>query len=104
MENKDVISASNLSIGYYTKGRKTTVQSNLDFSLKGGNLTCLLGPNGAGKSTLLRTVSASQRGTVAHHRTCTDGKDFCRSIDCTAACCPGTPTSHRFLRTIVSIR
>lgn len=60
MENKDVITASKLSIGYKTKGNKKTVQSNLDFSLKGGNLTCLLGPNGAGKSTLLRTISASQ--------------------------------------------
>lgn len=60
MENNDVITASNLSIGYHTKNRKTTVQSNLNFTLKGGNLTCLLGPNGAGKSTLLRTISASQ--------------------------------------------
>ena len=60
MEIKDVITASNLSIGYNIKGKKTAVQSNLDFSLKGGNLTCLLGPNGAGKSTLLRTISASQ--------------------------------------------
>ena len=60
MENNDVITATNLSIGYHTKNRKTTVQSNLNFTLKGGNLTCLLGPNGAGKSTLLRTISASQ--------------------------------------------
>lgn len=60
MEIKDVITASNLSIGYNIKGKKTAVQFNLDFSLKGGNLTCLLGPNGAGKSTLLRTISASQ--------------------------------------------
>ena len=52
MEIKDVITASNLSIGYKIKEKKTAVQSNLDFSLKGGNLTCLLGPNGAGKSTL----------------------------------------------------
>ena len=60
MYNNAVITARDLSIGYRTKGHKEALHSSLNFSLKGGNLTCLLGPNGAGKSTLLRTLSASQ--------------------------------------------
>lgn len=60
MDNKYVIRANNLSIGYKAKRKNETLHSNLNFCLKNGNLTCLLGPNGAGKSTLLRTLSASQ--------------------------------------------
>ncbi len=57
----EMILANRLSIGYRQGGRGIkTVQRELDFSLKRGELTCLLGPNGAGKSTLLRTLSGMQ--------------------------------------------
>lgn len=45
-----------LSVGY----GKTIIASNINATLRGGELTCLLGPNGAGKSTLLRTLCCFQ--------------------------------------------
>ncbi len=60
--DKGTIVATALSIGYrQERGKKKTVQQDLDFSLMPGRLTCLLGPNGAGKSTLLRTLSGAQK-------------------------------------------
>lgn len=53
--------ASNLSIGYNSKGRgATSLHENLNLELKAGELTFLLGPNGAGKSTLIRTLVGFQ--------------------------------------------
>jgi iron complex transport system ATP-binding protein len=49
------------------------VTSNIDASLRTGELTCLLGPNGAGKSTLMRTLAGMQAplgGTIT-----IDGRD-----------------------------
>lgn len=44
-----------LEIGYKKSQRIYTVQSDLNLSLKEGELICLIGPNGVGKSTLLKT-------------------------------------------------
>ena len=50
------ISTNNLSIGYPDK----VVQTDLNFSLRAGEMVCMLGPNGCGKSTLLRTLAGLQ--------------------------------------------
>jgi len=57
---KHIIKSSNLSIGYSSKKKITTVASNLNIELSTGNLVCLLGKNGIGKSTLLRTLTKVQ--------------------------------------------
>lgn len=55
------LSAKGLQIGYKLKGGKVNcVHSDLDLSLKSGEVTCLLGLNGAGKSTLIRTLCGFQ--------------------------------------------
>lgn len=54
------ITLNKLDIGYIQNKRQTVVISNINESLKSGELTCLLGANGVGKSTLLRSISAFQ--------------------------------------------
>ncbi len=51
-ENKSVISATNLSIGYGSK----FVQRNLDFEIQKESVFIIMGGSGCGKSTLLRTL------------------------------------------------
>lgn len=60
MSEEAFIEGQQLSIGYRQKRHDKVVQSNLNFKLYRGELTCLLGANGAGKSTLLRTLAATQ--------------------------------------------
>jgi len=56
------IDLRNLSIGYKPSRKETkVVASNLNTSLRPGELVCLLGPNGAGKSTLMRTMAGMQK-------------------------------------------
>jgi iron complex transport system ATP-binding protein len=51
-----------LSIGYKTSRKENKiVASNLNATLRAGELVCLLGPNGAGKSTLMRTMAGMQK-------------------------------------------
>ena len=67
MSNKNILSTSNLSIGYKTKRATTTIAENLDLNLQEGKLIALIGANGIGKSTLLRTITGIQKplsGTV----------------------------------------
>lgn len=60
-DQKIILSASNLSIGYKTKNAITTLSENLDLNLEKGKLVALIGANGIGKSTLLRTLSGIQK-------------------------------------------
>lgn len=67
MYNKNILSTSNLSIGYKTKSATTTIAENLNLNLQQGKLIALIGANGIGKSTLLRTITGIQKpisGTV----------------------------------------
>ena len=57
-----ILQLENLTIGYVSQRPHKVVHSNINLSLKKGELTCLLGTNGAGKSTLLKTLSGFQMG------------------------------------------
>lgn len=57
----NILSASNISIGYSNKKETTIVASEVNISLKKGKLTSLIGANGIGKSTLLRTIIGIQK-------------------------------------------
>jgi iron complex transport system ATP-binding protein len=59
--NNNILSTSNLSIGYGTKKGKNTIASDLNLSLEAGKLIALVGANGIGKSTLLRTLTGIQK-------------------------------------------
>ena len=68
MENKIILQASNLSIGYTQKKKKSIIASGIDLSLEKGKLIAIIGANGIGKSTLLRTITGIQEplsGTVS---------------------------------------
>lgn len=67
MENKIILQASKISIGYTSKKVKNIIASNINLSLDKGKLIALIGANGIGKSTLLRTITGIQKtisGTV----------------------------------------
>jgi iron complex transport system ATP-binding protein len=61
MSNRNILSASNLSIGYLTKKERIVIASNLNLNLQAGKLISLVGANGIGKSTLLRTLCGIQK-------------------------------------------
>jgi len=63
MMNGETIKLSNLGIGYQTKHGVRSVATQINGTIRCGELTCLLGANGVGKSTLLRTLSAFQPKT-----------------------------------------
>jgi iron complex transport system ATP-binding protein len=67
MSNKNILSTSNLSIGYKTKSATITIAEKINLNLQEGKLIALIGANGIGKSTLLRTLTGIQKplsGTV----------------------------------------
>ena len=68
MGNKNnILTTSNLSIGYKTKKETNVIAKNLTLNLEQGKLITLVGANGIGKSTLLRTLTGIQEplsGTV----------------------------------------
>ena len=67
MSNNNILSTSNLSIGYATKKKPIVIAENLNLNLQAGKLIALIGANGIGKSTLLRTLCGIQKplsGTV----------------------------------------
>jgi iron complex transport system ATP-binding protein len=67
MENKIILQASKISIGYTHKKEKNCIASVIDLTLQKGKLIAIIGANGIGKSTLLRTISGIQKtisGTV----------------------------------------
>ena len=61
MNNKNILSTSNLSIGYKTKNTTITISENLNLNFQEGKLITLIGANGIGKSTLLRTLTGIQK-------------------------------------------
>jgi iron complex transport system ATP-binding protein len=66
-QNKKILNASGLGIGYKSKGHSITIAENLNIDLGSGKLVALVGANGIGKSTLLRTLTGIQKplyGTV----------------------------------------
>ena len=68
MENKIILQASNLSIGYTSKKALNIIASDINLSLEKGKLIALIGANGIGKSTLLSTLTGIQKplsGTVS---------------------------------------
>lgn len=67
MENKIILQASKINIGYTSKKAQNIIASNIDLSLEKGKLIALIGANGIGKSTLLKTLTGIQKpisGTV----------------------------------------
>jgi len=60
MSNINILSVSNLSIGYTAKKGNVVIASNLNLNLQSGKLISLIGANGIGKSTLLRTLCRIQ--------------------------------------------
>ncbi|SHG05167.1 iron complex transport system ATP-binding protein [Flavobacterium micromati] len=57
MENKIILKASQINIGYSHKKEKIVVASDISISLEKGKLIALIGANGVGKSTLLKTIT-----------------------------------------------
>ncbi|MFI0491225.1 ABC transporter ATP-binding protein [Flavobacterium sp.] len=67
MENKIILQASKISIGYSNKKENNIIASDIALSLEKAKLIALIGANGIGKSTLLRTITGIQKpilGTV----------------------------------------
>lgn len=63
----NILSTSNLSIGYKTKNGVKSIAADIDLDLQPNKLVALIGANGIGKSTLLRTLTGIQHplsGTV----------------------------------------
>jgi len=58
---KNILTTSNLNIGYKSKKGVTTIAENLNLNLEAGKLITLIGANGIGKSTLLRTITGIQK-------------------------------------------
>lgn len=59
--SNNILSTSNLSIGYTAKKEKIVIASHLNLNLQTGKLISLVGANGIGKSTLLRTLTGIQK-------------------------------------------
>ncbi len=60
------IIAENLTVTY-TEGKKTTVLTEINLTIKAGEFVCIIGPSGCGKSTLLRVLEGLKKpdqGTV----------------------------------------
>lgn len=65
--NKNILTTTNLSIGYRSKSSNNVIAKNLNLKLEEGKLISLIGENGIGKSTLLRTLSGLKKpldGTI----------------------------------------
>ena len=60
-QRNNILSTSNLSIGYTTKKEKMVIAENLNLNFEAGKLIALIGANGIGKSTLLRTITGIQK-------------------------------------------
>ncbi|WP_369049448.1 ABC transporter ATP-binding protein [Tenacibaculum sp. UWU-22] len=56
-----ILETKNLSIGYQSKKKQTTIASAINITVEKGKFVGLLGKNGIGKSTLLRTLAKVQK-------------------------------------------
>lgn len=61
LDKHNIVTTTNLSIGYSTKKGVKVIAENLNLSLAKGKLITLVGANGIGKSTLLRTLTGIQK-------------------------------------------
>lgn len=59
-KKNNTVEARNLTIGFSSKNKTTTVAEKINFSIAEGELVGLVGANGIGKSTLLRTLTGMQ--------------------------------------------
>ncbi|WP_395043971.1 ABC transporter ATP-binding protein [Flavobacterium sp.] len=59
--NKNILSCSNITIGYKTKKDEIVIAKNLNLTLEIGKLISIVGANGIGKSTLIRTLCGIQK-------------------------------------------
>ena len=58
---KNILVTQHLSIGYKQgKKEELCLLSDINLTIRRGEMVCLLGPNGAGKSTLMRTIAGIQ--------------------------------------------
>ncbi|MFZ4105998.1 ABC transporter ATP-binding protein [Flavobacterium sp.] len=60
-DNKNILTSTNLSIGYKSKLKDNVIAKNINLKLEAGKLIALIGENGIGKSTLLRTLSGLKK-------------------------------------------
>ncbi|MDX6182496.1 ABC transporter ATP-binding protein [Flavobacterium sp. Fl-77] len=63
---KNILTTSNLTIGYKSKNNTVTIAENLNLNFASGKLISLIGANGIGKSTLLRTITGIQKPLAGH--------------------------------------
>nr|WP_315224169.1 ABC transporter ATP-binding protein [uncultured Flavobacterium sp.] len=63
---KNILTTSNLTIGYKSKKNTVTIAENLNLNFASGKLISLIGANGIGKSTLLRTITGIQKPLAGH--------------------------------------
>lgn len=66
MNSNNILSTSNLSIGYKSKKETVSIAENLNLNFQEGKLITLIGANGIGKSTLLRTLTGIQKPINGH--------------------------------------
>lgn len=59
-QRKEILSATDLGIGYSRHQGESVVMKNINISANQGELVALIGRNGSGKSTLLRSLIAMQ--------------------------------------------
>jgi iron complex transport system ATP-binding protein len=59
--NQNILVTKDLEIGYKQRKKEIlSLLSNINLTIRRGEMVCLLGPNGAGKSTLMRTIAGIQ--------------------------------------------
>lgn len=73
MNDKALLDVSNLSKSYATGPEVLEVLTDVNFTLRGGEILAIVGPSGVGKSTLLHILGALDRPDSG--RVCVNGED-----------------------------